>query len=365
MPAAPKICARCGRETSTITRGLCPDCFREYYGVARLPSKMKFVYCPYCGSYLYQGGWNKPVGDITDTIIEYVYMVATKKLRPVDGVDAAWVKDVGITPEFHGPGLYKARIEIAGSIGSTTIEDTLFIDLYVNQGVCPSCTNKITKRGYDAIIQVRTTTGRISDELMTELEDAIGRLDATLQDSIISIEKVREGLDILVEDQTSAKIIASKLRSRFQAKVSEAFKLVGRRQDGKRKGRLTISVRIPDFRKGMVIEFDGERYIIVSRGRNGIIAVNTRTGDLETLRGEYLWSRGFKESHETVADRLMLLSKNGDTILFTSPSNNYSNLIEYPSNMVTVLVEDFVEGGEFKVIRDNRRLYVVERVDGG
>ncbi|WP_162200648.1 NMD3-related protein [Aeropyrum camini] len=61
----PGVCPSCGRPLEGKgVRRLCPDCYVERYGVARLPETIRFVYCRDCGAYRYQGGgtrgWRAP-----------------------------------------------------------------------------------------------------------------------------------------------------------------------------------------------------------------------------------------------------------------------------------------------------------------
>ncbi len=354
-----RVCARCGRRVEETLRGLCPDCYSQVYGVARIPSSLGFTYCRYCGSFKFRGGWNRPLGGLEETVREYLFTVLTERLRPSEDLDEAWIGGVEVLSSLAGPGIYRVRVVLEGARGGFRVSEERLLTLKVDMAVCPSCTNRITKRGYDAVIQVRSSSGSLGDragQVLRLIED----LDEGLRSSIISIEEGRNGIDLLVDDVASARVIASKIRSRFHARVQEAFKLVGRRADGKRRGRLTISLRIPDIGRGDVIRVGGRMYLVLASGRSGFIAIDLSTGREATITGEDLWSRGYTVEH--VARRsLLLLGSDRGSMLFMDPVDG--SIIEYPAQDVRSLVEELREGSLYSVISHGKLIYVVGEVN--
>ncbi|MCE4602316.1 MAG: hypothetical protein F7C08_03995 [Desulfurococcales archaeon] len=360
-----RICARCGRSVDRVIRGLCSSCFAEVYGVAKLPNQVNLVICRYCGSIRVKGVWSRGVEDsIEDTIRDVMFTILTEKLRPVEGLDYAWIDNVKIIPELHGPGIYSIIATIKGESEDVGISEDRVIRLKLDVGVCPACTNKITKRGYNAIVQVRSSSGKLSEEQRRGLERVLARLDPGIRSSIISIEEGRNGIDLLVDEISSARIIASKISSEMLGKTVEAYKLVGRRSDGKRKGRLTISVRLPDVKSGDVIRIGTKRYLIFGLGRGGLIAFNMEKGIEETIGTEDLWGRGFEHDQGVLSAKLLLVYKGNDTVLFTDPSRPEA-LVEYPISHVRTMVDGLREGFLYKVIRYGKLIYVIEELGMG
>lgn len=360
-----RICARCGRTVSATIRGLCRECFTEVYSIGRLPRQVNMVICKYCGSIRVKGTWGSPTETSIETaILDTLFSLLTEKLRPSEGLDYAWIDDVKLASGLHGPGLYNILVSIKGVAGELTVEENRVIRLKLDVGVCPSCTNRITKRGYDAIIQVRSSSGRLSKEQIESLNRVIEKLDSGLRSSIISIEEGKNGVDLLVDEVSTARVIASKIRMAMLGKVSEAYKLVGRRSDGKRKGRLTIAVRIPDIRPGDVIVVGTSRYLVFGFGRSGVTVINMETGAEETLGLDALWGKGFHRDSSIVTSDMLLLYKGNDAILFSDPEKP-EEIIEYPRSDVKFLVDRLEEGAMYRAIRYGKLIYVIEALDRG
>ncbi len=362
---AGRICARCGRRVEKTIRGLCSSCFAEVYGVARLPSRVNLVVCKYCGAIRVKGAWTGgSEGPLEDAIRDTVFTILTEKLRPTEGLDYAWIDSIKILPELHGPGIYNAITTLRGESNGVEAREERIIQLKLDLGVCPACTNRITKRGYDAIIQVRSSSGRLSEEHRRLLERVLARLDPGIKSSIISIEEGRNGVDLLIDEASSARVIASKISSEMLGRTVEAYKLVGRRSDGKRKGRLTISVRLPDLKSGDVIKVGTTRYLVFGLGKGGLTAFNMDRGVEETIGADDLWGRGFEHDHEIQDAKLLLVYKGEDTILFTDPSRP-EVLLEYPASQVRTMVDHLREGFLYSVIRYGKLIYVIEELGMG
>jgi len=359
-----RICPRCGRSSSEVEfiGSLCSDCYVEVHGIARLPRRIGFVFCQYCGRYKYQGGWNEPSGSVEETLRDYIELVIARKGRPTRDIEEFWVEGVELERPFTGPGIYRAYVTIAGRSGDVIVREKRVVEVKVDAGVCPDCTNRLTKRGYNAIIQIRSSEGRLSESLRRRVEDFISEeLSGVLRGSIIGTEEHREGFDLLISDPSVARMIASKIRQAFMGKTVETWKLVGRKQDGKRKGRLTILVRLPDIDVGDVIEVKGRLYYMLAKSGSGApILVDLATGREFTAKPDFLWEEGFRH-HDTGPETrtLMLLSRSPRKVIFLDEDAGY-DVREVPADRVRVLVEDFEPGKKYRVMEVGGRFYVVE-----
>ena len=362
-----RVCPRCGRSSSEVPfiGHLCRDCYVEVYGVARLPRKVHFVYCQYCGRYKYQGGWNEPSGTVEETLRDYIEMVLAKKGRPTQGIEEFWIEKVELLTPFHGPGIYKARVVVAGRSGDVEAREEKLVEVKVDVGVCPMCTNRITKRGYNAIIQVRSSEGRLSEPLRRRVDRFLSEeLSGLLRESVIGTEEHKEGFDILVSDPSSARMIASKLRAAFMGRTSETWKLVGRKPDGSRKGRLTILVRLPDIEEGDVIDIGGKPYLLLAVAqRGGPLLLDLSTGRETTMRPDRLWAAGFRRHPEGPETRkLMLIDYGYRSVVFMDPDRGYET-IDIPRDRVHVFVEDLEPGRIYKVMLVAGRAYILRSAE--
>ncbi|MCE4628501.1 MAG: hypothetical protein F7C34_05090 [Desulfurococcales archaeon] len=358
-----RVCPRCGRSSNetAFIGSLCKDCYVEVHGVAKIPSKVHFVVCKYCGKYKYQGGWNEPSGTVDETLRDYIELVIARKGRSTRDIEEFWVESIDLDRSVTGPGIYKARVVVAGRSGETIVREERIVEAKVDVGVCPDCTNRITKRGYNAIVQIRSSEGRLGKSLRRRVEEFIAEeLSGVLRGSIIGTEEHREGFDILISDPSSARMIASKIRHAFMGRTVETWKLVGRRQDGKRKGRLTILVRIPDIDVGDFIEVGDRVYYYLAKSRSGgPVLVDLESGRELTVKPEFLWDRGFKKYNpEAEARRLHLLSRSKKKIMFLDSENGYE-VVEFPSERVRVLTDRFEQGKTYRVLVVGGNAYVL------
>ncbi len=366
VTAMEKICPRCGRRSSEVEfiGRLCKDCYVEVYSVAKVPEHLHYVFCRYCGRYKYQGGWNEPSGTLEETLKDFIHLVVTKKAKPTRDIEEIWVEDVHLDRPLTGPGIYTATVRIAGRSGDVVVREDRVIKVKVDVGVCPDCTNKLTKRGYNAIVQIRSSEGRLSEDLRRRVERFINKdLSTVLRATIIGTEEHKEGFDLLVNEPSSARMIASKIRQAFMGKTVETWKLVGRKSDGSRKGRLTILVRLPDIDVGEVIDVGGHPYLYLAQSRAGSpLMLDLETGREVSLKPDTLWDRGFrKRDTGPETRRLILLARTGRKVIFLDEDLGYEK-VEIPKEKVRVLIDNFEQGGVYEVLMVKGRAYVMRRI---
>lgn len=361
-------CPSCGRlvERGSMIKGLCPDCFRDRYGIARLPRSVEVLVCKYCGAYKYQGAWNQGGATVDDTVEDYLYFYLTRKVKPVEGLEEAWIDSIEPLNPIVSPGLYRFKVRVSGRKHSTVINDELVIDVNVKAGVCPSCAKKITGSGHEAEVKIRSSEGRMSEHLKSSVEAFLRRVAPAIREAIVKVDYVREGIDIYLSDASAARMLAGKLRSEFSGSVIESYKLVSRKPSGRRVGRLTISVRLPDVEPGTIFTSGGRRYLLLSRTRRGLLVVDVERGVETLLTGQQLESGGV-ERYEGGPElrRFMLLSREGGNIVFLDVDKNYQDVVELPESRVRILVDTFRAGETYEVFMAGNRIYVLRRISEG
>ena len=257
-------CVRCGREADVLVDGrVCVNCYLELYGFGSAPQSLRIVMCPRCGSYLYQGRWMPSAGDIS----EAARLMLMARFKPTEHVDYYSVDRVEIVSDPYKGTFLVAHVRgkfkgIEGEYGKEYV-----ISISVEKKLCPLCFQRAAGT-FNAIVQLRGYNGRLSEEQREALEKLLDRLPEDFKEAIVEIEEVREGIDLKLSDQGVARALAAKIRAAFGAKIVESFKLVGRRSDGKRLGRLTISVRLPFFHPGSLALYKDTPVVIeeISRG---------------------------------------------------------------------------------------------------
>lgn len=362
-----RICPKCGRLTDEFIGPLCKDCYVKEYGIADIPNKLTFIYCKECGSYKYQGKWNPSLGRLVDTLREYIFISLTKKMRPTQYIDEAWIEDIEIPNSINNASEISVLIEIKGKNNNIFVSENRIVKVFLLSTVCPKCLAKKSKTSFDATIQIRGFLDVLSNSMRETIKEFIqNEIETKLKDSIVDINAVKEGFDIKVFDQVSARIIASKLKRNFLARTSESFKIIGRRPDGKRRSRITISVRVFDIEPGDIVLLNKRvPMLFIKRVRKALEFIDMRNGKHTLMDPEEIWRSGFKkfkgeEKFGIKEKRLLLIFKNSFRTMFLDVDKNYQDYLEYLSSRVYSLVDGLKEGNEYMAYTFKDKIFITK-----
>ena len=352
-------CVRCGREAILVDGRLCPDCYLEVKGLGRLPEPIEVTVCPRCGSYRYQGRWYPPpvdASDINDVIREVIKLVVAARFRPNPEVESYRVESVEyVRDQFLGD---YAIVRIAARLKGVEREYSLDYRVRVNvkKQLCPQCFKK-AGGSVEAILQVRGEGGRLTDEQRRSVEEVLEELSPAIREYISDVVEKKEGFDLVLVDQGVAKAIASKLRSALGARVVESWKVVGRRRDGRPKKRLTLSVRLPFFSAGSLVEMEGRLYRVVDI-RNGFVYIRSigarRVHRLSVEKAWRLLSRPRFEEER----RVLVAAVTPSSIHLQLLDGGYEYM-ELPKTSTRYEPDAVRVGREAVLVRHNGRYYVL------
>jgi len=295
---------------------------------------------------------------LEETLREYAFIVLSQKLKPSQGIEEAWVRDVRVRGEARG--VVELEVVIAGRHGSLEVSESRIVKVAVHAAMCPSCMRKASKTGYTAVIQIRPVIGEFTGEVRRRLERILAKLEARVRSSIISVEEVRNGVDILVEDQNVARIIASKLRSSFGGSVVETFKVTGVKPGGGRKGILTIAVRLLNVEPGYIIAYSGAPHIVLGGGPQGLQLLNMETGDVVGVGYDDLGKALVLDANSYVGVKLKRLSLDrveGSQAVFRDIAGGGELQVKLED--VIVLRGGLVPGGVYLAYLLGRKAYIL------
>lgn len=353
-----RICPKCGVSGREFISALCSECYVKVYGLTYSIEPLEFTYCGLCGSYRFQGEWVEGSSSIEESIRDYALLYLSRKIKPTFAIDEVWIKDVRVS-SYEGRGVYGLEVIIAGRSGNVIVEESRIISVKVSRQVCPICSKRILKSGYSAIIQVRPVIGKLNDSIKRDIGMFLSSLGSRVSSSIVSIESTRDGLDIMVEDQNIARLIASKIRSKYGGLTSESFKVTGMK-GGEKKGILSISTRILNVGVGSILSYRGSTYILV--GLTGLKAslLDTSEGSivevkLEDLRDYKLITREVKLDGRIL--RLKFISESKESLVFQD--NNSLTVIEHPRDKIRVLAGKMTLGLDYLAYLLRDTLYVI------
>ncbi|MCE4617451.1 MAG: hypothetical protein F7C32_02575 [Desulfurococcales archaeon] len=358
------FCPICGRPQSPslpFINGICRDCFLKTRGVAHVPERVNITICNYCGAYKISKQWieQKP-RSLLEAISNALVDVITRRARPVEGVKDAWVEKVESLEPVETYGEYRFKVSIRGiAEGGVALEKDYVVLVRASTGICPSCIKR--KVGYhEALIQIRGLGGVLNARERERLIRFLDKLPSRLQEQVVDVEERKEGIDLMITDHATARIIASKISHAFVGKKIETYSLVGRRSDGKRLGKLTISVRIPALASGELISIDGSPYLVTGIERGRLRLLDLSRNIYQMLDAEGFWSKNIERNPYVETGKLMLVSKGRETYVFLDAETSYSKAVEYPiKDVVNLTNQPLVEGKEYKVYKVGRRIYII------
>jgi len=354
-----KICARCGRPEEPgrpFIGNLCLECYLEEKGVAKLPGEIEVTICPRCGSLRVQGAWLPPEGSIEETLRAAVEAEILSKAKPNPEVREIWVENIVVRMEDRNRGV--ARVLLGARFhGGIEARYEAIIPLRVKHVLCPSCLRKAGK-AYEAILQLRGEDGRLSDDERREVSRLLRRLPRHLYDTIGEVEEKREGLDLKILDQASARSIASKLRNRLAAKVVETHKVVGRR-GGKAKVQTTILVRIPRIREGDIVIYKDRPAVVKGISGNRII-LEEAGGRRTSLSGEEFWESGGLEIVGEKEVKVLMVTAITRDLIYLLDMDNYSTL-DIPLSKAR-LAGTLKPGDKVKAVMRSGELHILGKI---
>lgn len=272
------ICYRCGAEDELID-GLCPICYAQEHPLIEVPDRVEVEVCHLCGSYK-RKIWQTPKSEEAFEILNEIAYYATKDAIKKKSVTV----DVEIYPEITQlPGGKRSKLIIPVHIVAKgrlpgEKEDRVYekdIEVHLKMVQCPRC-SRFMSNYYEATLQVRAMNRYLTEEEREELdnfvrEELVKRLKKDRMAFISKFIPQKEGLDYQLGSVGAARNIAQRIKERYGGKITETATLVGvDRDSGKELYRVTVSVRIPEYKVGDVVEYKNKHYVVSAITENKV-----------------------------------------------------------------------------------------------
>lgn len=258
-------CIKCGKSLpkEELIRGYCPECFLKTVNVFREEPSFKLVICPSCNSWLYRGDWHPPA-----STAEMIELTLVRELGRylVDGVES---RSLSVVEWSHEGSLIESTVELELGVDEKALRVARRFTIKVFYRKCPRCIARSAGK-YTHLVQIRFTTKQVSKNLVSEI---ISKVTANVSsESIVEIKELEEGVDIELDNATDARKILELLTRYYSAKISSSFKPT--RYDassGKWLGVVTYVARIPIFREGDIVIYQGKVGIVKNVSSNKIL----------------------------------------------------------------------------------------------
>ncbi len=258
------FCVKCGRDCEESLNGLCIDCWLRSRRLAALPHHVNLKVCTNCGEYEFKNRWLKK-----DRLVA-VQDAATNALLIIYN---AVPISVTIVTDEQDPHVYAVTIRTICDVMGYQVEDETSTTVRIKNTVCRRCSRQLGSY-YEAILQIRTKSGRLSredkEDTITLVENSVAR-QATVNRSlfITKIELVTGGVDVYLSSMSLGKSLARELADHYCAETKESPKLVSQTTDGRNVYRITYLVRLPEYHVGDVVVFQGRHYKLTRINGNG------------------------------------------------------------------------------------------------
>ncbi len=145
---------------------------------------------------------------------------------------------------------------------------------------CPIC-YKVHGQAYNGVFQLRNPSQEIIDFIDKEILKYHDK-----NAFCIKIIEVKNGIDYHFSSGAFTKRLGHSLRQRFGGQLIETSRLVTRsKETSKDLYRVTVLFRVPDFKKGDIVNFKGHESIVLNLG-NRVYIRDTKTNRKQQAKYE-------------------------------------------------------------------------------
>jgi NMD protein affecting ribosome stability and mRNA decay len=251
-----RFCVVCGSEETPIvklSKGLCPKCLAADEHEIEVRTILNVKFCRICRSLEERGKWLTPT---TNGLKEDLLALTKAIAYRFTGTKQGEVSDISIPrmPTAIGSNSVLVPICIRTRVANPQwpqLLKTFNAKIRLVPTICQNC-NLVKQKYYEATLQIRATSGKMSREEKTELLNRICALvdksaRKNKQSFISKFEDKPAGFDLYFGSRQIAYSIASRFKVEKGVTSKETFK-AGKvdKSTGKRKDKVTILIRLPN-----------------------------------------------------------------------------------------------------------------------
>lgn len=248
-----RFCYKCGAledDAGPLLLGLCQRCFSSL-PLLEIPAEIEVVLCRDCGAFRLGGRWqHSSSGEPAKEAARQVVLGSARVVNYTDSgkrllrVAEAPGLQVEVEPRLgEGCVVVRASGKLHPLQNNPKIEEHA-LRLNLKYTTCDVCRLKRAKH-HEAILQLRDF---LSNEQRLQVQQEVEKLVAHMGKSepmnfIADFKEQHDGLDYYLSSVSLGRRIATQLKERFGATVTESAKLIGRTKDGRKKYRVSILAR--------------------------------------------------------------------------------------------------------------------------
>jgi len=341
-PASRGICLRCGIRDA-VHENQCIECFAERNHVLRAPIEMTVFVCPFCPSSKVGKRWIRfPTKEdaVFDAIQRRSFIHdAVKDARFYYDVtsdhDKKMIIQVLVEGELHDTSVETLASHFAPEVRSTeeggtiegrvTVQGRAEVFVKVHPNVCQTCSRRQGDY-FEAILQIRAEERVLEKSEIDEIDRSIDITLARAEERDPSIfllrrEIVKGGFDYYFSSSRFAADLALQLKG-IHAGTNKISTSMAGRKDGEDIYRTTYLVRLPPFRPGDAIIFEGDRgpSTVMGYEAKSVKLMNLMNGRERSIQRSAL-DKGKAVSRRDDVRETTVVSVTGDEVLMLHPDS--------------------------------------------
>ncbi|MGE4212616.1 MAG: 60S ribosomal export protein NMD3 [Candidatus Methanomethylophilaceae archaeon] len=282
-----RFCVKCGKDVEKTMGGLCTDCYLDGRKFTALPHHVDLDVCAVCGEYYLDRKW-VPSGKR-----KAAEDAAVEQLGVLNG---GRVKFVETFSEEQDPRIYVVKVISELTVQDVEVESEASTIVRIKNTVCKRC-SRVQGSYYESILQVRSEERAVDEDTVVNIVNMVmsyvdQQSKVNRQYFVSKVEKMHGGVDFYLSSISLGRTIAKMVSDKYSGENKESAKLVGRTDDGQDMYRITYLVRLPEFKVGDVVIFNGKHYklarVFSTGGRllslKDFKEVTLRRSDMPTLK---------------------------------------------------------------------------------
>ncbi|MFW9918467.1 MAG: 60S ribosomal export protein NMD3 [Candidatus Thorarchaeota archaeon] len=263
-------CYLCGEPS--VLDGLCQNCYNSEHPLIGVNTPLSITTCKKCGSMQVPGGWKtlSSVGS-DDQREEQIGILLDMEIKSLGHEISVEIEEANrLDRVLH------VRLHITGKSSPDLDAHTeeYPVEIRYNHATCDMC-SMMSGGYYEATLQIRANERPVTEEEQERVVE-IAR-DRTIAEYgkdkgafILQIDDTKFGLDLFFGSDLLCRKVADEVEALLLADRKENFKLVTQERGGKRKYRITIVLRLPQYVVGDFIEVVGNPCQVLGIGKGGL-----------------------------------------------------------------------------------------------
>ncbi|MBY9000427.1 MAG: hypothetical protein KGD64_05900 [Candidatus Heimdallarchaeota archaeon] len=341
-----RFCAVCGAIDEDLIDNLCEKCYKKEHPLEiELLKSLDVEICTKCGNIRVLSNnidpWAKEE-NLEEVIREVVRSAVLSKFRSSDPYDVEFEDDIENDKIMnYGVKEFELRTKISMQPHEefSAFEKDFTTRLKMVRTVCNDCFK--FKSGYfEAILQVRADGRRMKDDELDRLENLINGMMKQYEDGkmtyILDLKVEPEGITAQVSTKLLASNLAREVRAQTAGKLSLAYEHKTTSKDGAEVYVNTYLVRLPEFGKNDIIDFEKDLWKVIAINDDQFRLVSLTNHEERKVVRKRVEINAKKRNEELVPREYMLVSTDGQTVVIMAMDNyeNFDdNLERLPKNI--------------------------------